>query len=171
MPIEPDTEGHLEMAIKKIIRCRRGLSLVNTMVTVTILSVAVIGSSSFRYCAALDSRRAAKQVAAAQIAVLLCESWRAVEGIETYDPVAHLGTDLELTENPDAPGNTPTGFTTLGGYTVTLNGADFYATLSWNDVDAGLRAINVTVAWAQRDSNADDTDKAFQLTAYTLTAN
>ena len=153
--------------MKENIHRRQGLSLVNTMVTVAILSVAVIGSSSFRYCAALDSRRAAKRVAAAQIAVLLCESWRAVEGIETYDPVAHLGIDLELAENPDAPAD----FTVLGRYTVTLNDADVYATLSWNDVDAGLRAINVTVAWAQRDSNAGDTDKTFQLTAYTLTAN
>lgn len=159
------------MAIKKIIHCRRGLSLVNTMIAVTILSVAIIGSSSLRYCAALDSRRAAKRGAAAQIAVLLCESWRAVEGIETYDPVVHLSTDLELVENPDDPGDAPAGFTSLGSYIITLNDADFYATLSWNDVDTGLRAINVTVAWAQQHSNTGDTDKSFRLTAYTPTAN
>jgi len=101
------------------------------MVTITILSVAVIGSLSFRYCAALDSRRAAKRVAAAQIAMLLCESWRAVEGIETYDPVAHLGTDLELAENPDAPGDAAGGggaglvaVTTLPGNYARGNNSD-----------------------------------------------
>jgi Tfp pilus assembly protein PilV len=40
------------------IKCRRGVSLVGTMVAVTILLIALIGTSTFRYAAAMDGRKA-----------------------------------------------------------------------------------------------------------------
>jgi hypothetical protein len=46
---------------------------------------------------------------------------------------------------------------------------NYYAFLSWKDVSAGLRALNVVVAWAQRDTGPatiDDADKIYALTTY-----
>ena len=50
------------------------------MVAVTILLIALIGTSTFRYAAALDGRRAGTQTTAARVALTLCESWRGVKG-------------------------------------------------------------------------------------------
>lgn len=155
-------------------RRHRGISLVGTMVAVVILLIALIGTSSFRYCAAMDARKADAQTMAARVALMLCESWQGINGDVTYDPVAHLGTSLDIAQSTTGPAK-PSDFTLLGSYIVELD--DFhdvthYATLSWKDVQPGLRALNVTVAWAQRgpDQNGNETiDKSFRLTIYTAT--
>ncbi|HUV67805.1 MAG TPA: hypothetical protein VMW24_28200 [Sedimentisphaerales bacterium] len=153
---------------------RRGVSLVGTMVAVVILLIALIGTSSFRYCAALDARRADAQTAAARVALMLCESWSGVDGAVTYNPVIQLGTDLVVTTSTTGPA-TPADFTRLGTYKVVLkdyHGVNHYATLSWKDVQPGLRALNVVVAWAQRGAGADgieNVDKSFRLTVHTAT--
>jgi len=80
-----------------------------------------------------------------------------------------LGSDLTITAS-SGPAE-PTDFTLLGSYTVTVNGANYYITLSWKDVSTGLRALNVVVAWAQRTqgvSSLNDADKSFKLTTYAL---
>lgn len=140
------------------------------MVSVAIISVAVIGTSSFRYYAALDSRKAAMQITAARTAVLLCESWRAVADPNAYDPTGYLSTDLELTECPDGT-DLPDeeGFTRLGAYKLVLNNHSYYATLSWKNVSAGMRALNVVVAWAQQEQDdVSNADNSLRVTAYTL---
>jgi hypothetical protein len=67
----------------------------------------------------------------------------------------------------------PTGFTSLGQYKITADGVNYWAGLSYENTAAGLRALNVVVAWAQRQtgSDADDAaaaglDKTFKLTTY-----
>ena len=156
------------------IRRRRGMSLVGTMVAVVILLIAVIGTSSFRYCAALDARRADAQTSAARIALMLCESWSGVDGAVTYNPILQLGSDLVVTQSITGPAKA-SDFTLLGTYKVVLkdfHGVNHYATLSWKDVQPGLRALNVVVAWAQRGAGADkveNVDKSFRLTVHTAT--
>jgi type II secretory pathway pseudopilin PulG len=156
------------------IRPRRGMSLVGTMVAVVILMIAVIGTSSFRYYSALDARRADAQTSAARVALMLCESWGGINGDLSYDPVAELGTNLAITQSTTGPAK-PSDFTLLGSYTIKLNDihdVTYYVTLSWKDVQSGLRALNVIVAWAQRGPGADGTenvDKSFRLTIYTST--
>ena len=150
-------------------RCRTGMSLVELMVSIVILLAAIIGTSNLRYYAALDAQKAAARIAAARIALMLCESWRGVQGAETYDPAAHFGSSMEVSDSdgPDKPGD----FTLLGSYQVVLDGVNYYATLSWKDITSGLRALNIVVSWAQRDrgdSSLDDTDQTFKLTTYTL---
>jgi len=109
------------------------------MIAIAILLAALIGTSNFRYYSALDAQKAAAKITASRIGLMLCENWRGLGGIETYDPVTYLGSDLTITASsgPDEP----TGFTPLGSYTVTVNRANFYITLSWKDVSAGLRAV------------------------------
>jgi hypothetical protein len=156
------------------IRCRRGMTLLGTMVAVTILLIALIGTSTFRYAAALDGRRADAYTTAARIALTLCESWRGVRGAPTYNPVAYSDSGLKVAvgEGPVKPED----FTLLGSYTIKFNddaGVNNYmATLSWKDIQPGLRAMNVVVAWAQRDSGVSGikgVDKSFGLTVYTQT--
>ena len=161
------------MAAKaKKIRCRRGASLVGTMVAVVVLLIALIGTSNFRYFSALDARKADAQTTAARVTLMLCEGWRGIKGSETYDPTAHLGSSLVITQNNQVYPDKPPDFTFLGSYTVVLESVNYYTTLSWKDVQPGLRALNVVIAWAQRnqgEGGIDSVDKSFKLTIYTST--
>lgn len=155
----------------KNVRCPSGASLVSTMVSISVLSIAIIGTAQFRYYAALDSRKAAMHRTAARLALTLCESWRGqgFDGTETYDPIAHLSSDLTISESDVEAVEYDDTFTLLGSYAVELNGVDYYATLSWKDVSTGLRALNIIVTWSQRGMNEGDDDKSFVLTTYTFT--
>lgn len=148
---------------------RSGMSLTETMNAVAILSITLIGVSGYRYCSSLDARKADAYIASARIGYLLSESWRGMQGYEAYDPVARLGAGMTITasEGPDAPG----GYTVLGSYKIVLNDITFYATLSWKDINSNLRALNITIVWAQRtheQNGIDDSDKSFELTTYVL---
>jgi len=157
------------------IRVRPGATLISTLISVAIILVALIGTINFRYYATLDARKAAAQTTASRIALMLCENWRGIQGDISYDPVAYLGPDITLTQS-EGPGN-PDDFTLLGSYKIVLDeddndaeGSDYYATLSWKDIQPGLRALNVTVTWAQRGgSGLENTDKSFRLTTYVTT--
>ncbi len=151
------------------IRCRRGFSLISTMIAIVIILVALIGTSNFRYFSTLDAKKAAAKITASRIGLMLCENWRGLGGVETYDPATSLGSDLTITTST-GPAE-PADFTLLGSYTITLNGANYYITLSWKDVSTGLRALNIIVAWAQRTqgvSSLNNADKSFKLTTYAL---
>jgi len=139
------------------------------MIATVIILVALIGTSNFRYYSTLDAQKAAAKITASRIGLMLCENWRGIGGIETYDPTTSLGSDLTITTST-GPAE-PADFTLLGSYTITLNGANYYITLSWKDVSTGLRALNVVVAWAQRTqgvSSLNNADKSFKLTTYAL---
>ena len=148
---------------------RSGISLIETMNSIAILSITLIGVSGYRYCSMLDTRKADAYIASARIGYLLSESWRGMQGYEAYDPVARLGAGMTITasEGPDAPG----GYTVLGSYKIVLNDINFYATLSWKDLSGNLRALNTVLIWAQRtheQNELDDADKSFELTTYVL---
>ena len=176
MPFLFSTTRWEKMVPKKYkIRARKGTTLISTLISVAVILVALIGTSNFRYYAALDARKASSQTAASRIALMLCENWRGIQGDNSYDPVAYFASDLTLTQN-EGPGK-PDDFTLLGSYKIVMDeedddaeGADYFATLSWKDVQPGLRALNVIVAWAQRGQTGfDNTDKTYTLTIYTLT--
>ncbi len=154
------------MTVKRL-KSTGGFTLVEAMITILILSIAVIGTSGYRYHAALDAQKAAMHMTAARVTLLLTESWRGVKGDETYDPIAHLGSDLVITTGDST---TVEGFNLLGGYTVVANGVNYYVTLSWKDVGTELRILNVVVTWIQRDQGQTGSyyaDKSFELTTYT----
>ena len=143
-----------------------GSTLVSSMIAVAIIMIALIGTS---------------QTEANRIALLLCETWRGIKGDPDYNPVTDLNSNLMISSSngPDSPD----GFTSLGSYTIKLgiNNANeedktyhisYYATLSWKDIEPGLRMLNVNISWAQKDSGVDgfeNTDKSFSLTFYTET--
>ncbi len=159
---------------------RSGSTLVGSLVAVAIILIALIGTSNFRYYTALDTRRATAQTEAARIALLLCESWRGIQGDLNYDPITTYGPDLIISS--DAGPESPDDFTSLGSYLIKLGSStddqdgvyhiSYYTTLSWKDIQPGLRALNVIVSWAQHETETpdfDNTDKSFSLTIYTLT--
>ncbi|MHC4461118.1 MAG: type IV pilus modification PilV family protein [Planctomycetota bacterium] len=161
------------MTIKRP-KYKAGITLVEEMAAILILSVAVIGASGYRYHSALDARKADQRAAATRIALLLCENWRGISGDETFDPENYWGHDLPLIEDSAEGPEVPIGFTTLQTSTVEINNVFYYVTMSWQDVAAGLRALNVAVAWNQNDSNSGstafaDADKTFKLTTYVAT--
>lgn len=155
------------------VRYHLGFSLVDTMVAVVILLIAVIGTSIFRYNSTLDGRRFNSQTSAARIALMLSESWRGINGDLTFDPTVLSTSDLTINENIQSISAKPSDFTLLGSYIINLNdvhGVNYHAILSWKDIESGLRALNVVVAWAQRGAGEDgveNVDKSFRLTAYT----
>ncbi len=153
-----------------------GFTLVEIMGAILILLVAALGASAYRYHATLDTRKAAARAGAARICLLLCESWRGVKGIETYNPTAYFGSDLAITTITDSSGleyqYKDAGFTLLGGYTVVANGINYYALLSWKDISTGLRALNAVVAWSPVGQSSTTVDyyaykNSFKLTTYT----
>ena len=154
---------------------RRGVTLVGTLVAVVILMIALIGTSTFRYTAALDGRRADAQTTAARVALLLCESWRGLNGDATLDPIQLASGDFGVSASSWKGHVTPAGFTLLGNYEIVMDRGDpdgltYYATLSWNDVQPGLRALNINIDWAQRSETAEgaeNVDKSYALTIYT----
>ncbi|HUT28310.1 MAG TPA: prepilin-type N-terminal cleavage/methylation domain-containing protein [Sedimentisphaerales bacterium] len=155
----------------KIIKNKRtkGMSLIEVMLAVLILAISVVGASAYRYYSTLDARRADMQSAAARIGMLLCENWRGVRGSESWDPAAHLGSELTMSPITSPPQSLGfSDFTTLGAYTVTVDGINYYTGLCWKDVSTDLRALNVVVAWSQRDTGGtiNDADKLFKLTTY-----
>lgn len=152
------------------LRYYKGLSLIEIMFATAIISVAVIGSISYRYYTALDGRRANNQATASRVALLLCESWKGTNGSQTYDPSEHLSSGELTIVDSDGP-QAPEDFTELGSYMLGVNSITCYATLSFKDIDTGLRALNVIVAWQQRDkagNGLDDMDKLFELTTYVI---
>jgi type II secretory pathway pseudopilin PulG len=156
------------MTTRKI-KSSRAFTLTEILSAATILIIVMLSIITCRYHATLDTKRARMQMTAARLGLLLTESWRGVHGDETYDPTAHLGGDLAISTG--AGPTKPADFTSLGSYTITSNDVTCYATLSYKDVQAGLRALNVIVTWTQQVKEVallGDADKLFELTTYTI---
>lgn len=158
----------------------RAYTLVEVMVSAVILSIAVMGTSGYRYYASLDSARASAITNASAIGVLLCENWSGVKGSSTYNPASYFGsspsisndTTIQFTSSdPIAGPAVNAGFTLLGTYKVVAGNYACYAVLSWKDVGSGLKLLNVIMAWSQRNKtiiSESDLDKTFTLTTYTM---
>jgi hypothetical protein len=149
-----------------------GLTFIEMTIATVVLVIAVLGTSAFRYSTALSARKADLQATAARTALLLCESWRGVSDPCTFDPTqlasGTVSSVLSI-EDDYVSIEVPEGFTVLGTYTLTSNGDNYYAMLSWKDMYPGLRALNVVVAWDQRGSRSDYhlyPDKSFRLTTF-----
>jgi len=154
-------------------RLAAGLTFVEILIAAVVLLIALLGTSTFRYNAALGVRKAELQTTAARTALLLCEAWQGLAEPNDFEPDADLpeGSGITIVDigTEAADFSAPDGFTLHGVYRVTADDVDYYAVLSWRDIAAGLRALNVVVAWNQRGYSDDDgaaPDKSFALTTY-----
>lgn len=144
-----------------------GFSIVEAIVATIIIAIAVLGTMSLRYQSRLDNRRAEVGMAASRLGLMLAETWRGEGGNAAFDPIVTFGSDINI-ETAAGP-NEPGGFTPIGTYHAVLNNIDCYTTLSYKDIYADFRALNVIVAWEQRgaiQAGSDMSDKAFALTVY-----
>lgn len=152
-----------------------GFTFTEVMAAIVILTVAVLGTSAYRFHATVDVRKADLKTTGARIGCLLCETWRGSADPNAFDPVSHMGTDMTIISmtSYDGPG-TPTGNRELGVYGITVNDEDFRANLSWMDVSDGLRALSVIIVWDwdqqyQSTSSQIPPSKSFRLTTYVAT--
>lgn len=155
------------MAKKINYKFASGLSITETLVSMVVIGLGVLGAMSLRYQSSLDSRRAEVGMNASRIALMMTETWHGAQGSTTFDPLTLLGSDLNI-EASGGPAE-PNNFTLLGKYQIELNNVSYYSTLSYKDINASLRALNVIVTWEQKgikDADLDDSDKSFALTTY-----
>jgi hypothetical protein len=148
-------------------KSRGAFTIIDIMIAVAILLIAILGTSAHRYNAVLNARRADLHTNAVQTALLLCEGWNGACGDATFRPDYTFGSNLNISENagPDAP----SGFQTLGSYKIILEGVDYYATLSWQDLGTDLRALSVVVNWDPTGHDTGDfadATKSYRLTTY-----
>jgi len=151
-----------------------GFTFTEVMGAIAVLTVAVLGTSAYRYHATVDVRKADLKTSGARIGCLLCETWRGVPDPNTFNPTSHLGTDLTILTLTSYQGpGTPTGHNELGTYAITVDGEEYRATLFWRDVAPGLRALSVTVVWDWDRQNQSfgnlPPSKSFRLTTYVTT--
>jgi len=155
---------------------RPAISIIEIMIFIAVLTIAVIGTSGYRYFAAMDIRRSDNEITAGRIASQLCESWKGVGGGEskTYNPTTDTGIGLDIvsTSSALAP-EKPLNFTLLtngGHYKVDSEDRTYYVTMSYytivNPPDPNLQTLNVIVSWpASGNSSNNDvaTSKSLSL--------
>lgn len=152
-----------------------GFTFVEVMGAIVVLTVAVLGTSAYRYHATVDVRKADLKTTGARIGCLLSETWRGVSDSNAFDPVSHMGTDLAIQSLTSYQGPvTPTGHTELGTYGITVEEEDYQAKLFWKDVSSGLRALSIIVVWdwdrqTQSMGSNIPPSKSFRLTTYVTT--
>jgi Tfp pilus assembly protein PilV len=141
-----------------------GLTLIEALIAMTMLTVMVLGALSYQYLAALHSRIARAQVIATRTAQLLLEDWKSTGGSTDYDPSAlGLGFSAKLAIPAHwSNGNGGGAGTPLhdGVYAITTvdNIVPMVVMLRWLDVgfdDSGmavLRQLCVIVNFGTRDA-------------------
>ena len=150
-----------------------GLTLIEIMVAAVVVVVAVIGAIGFRYYCVLDARKATVQLTATRVGLLLLEGWNAMgarsptDPSNNYDPLnlPEIGSQLKIVS--DIGPEVPPAFNSFGSYLVVVDGAYYYATLSYQDEPSNdLRILNVSVAWPEGypTGKFSDTDIKVQFT-------
>lgn len=150
----------MSQKVRKI-RRQSGVTLTEVMAATTILILAVIGASGYRYCSSLNAHWSQEQITAARIGQLLCGSWAGVKGVETFDLKASLGSDLAI-ETLDISTSLPQAFLLLGRYRITIEGTDYDCTMAWNKVSPDLRALWIRVEWDLRKEDPTKPDSSLK---------
>ena len=118
---------------------KRGISIIEIMIFIAVLTIAVIGTSGYRYFAAMDIRRSDNEITAGRIAMHLCESWKGIGGGDSaYNPIndsnsSGIGT-ITAASSTLAP-EKPLTFTLLkdgGYYKVVSDDRTYYVTMSYH---------------------------------------
>jgi len=124
---------------------RDGFTIVEVMMSVTIITIVALGTLSFQYYSVKDSRTSEAQVTATRLGQLLLEDWKSTFGDAGYDATS-LGMGFVAPIPPET-----------GDYKITLDNQTFYLQKTQQEVDipnnpdlvAGitLQELSVTVSW------------------------
>ena len=140
------------------------ITLMEVMVTIVILTMAILGSLNYEYYAARDVQISKAQITASRTAQMLLEDWKSTGGSEEYDP-------YELGMGFSQPISIPFSFDYDQGlgnplndaiYTITVNDIPMLVMLLWKDVaydttaEIKLRQLTVIVECGQtsQDNNS-----------------
>ena len=150
-----------------------GLTLVEIIITILVVVIAFIGAMGYRYCCALNARKADVQVSAARLGAMLLETWKAAGGYSRSDPLNDynpeelaFGPEVLITDSGSTgPGGLENEF---GNYLIVANRVNYYATLSYQDVAGQSRTLSVNVAWMPRFQQWDPSEpyQSVNLTTY-----
>ena len=146
----------------------KGVGLVEVIVTIVILLTVVTGTMAYQYFTALDARKSDLNITAGRLAIIFLETWKGQGSGDDFDPVDEFNLDLDISSSTS---NQPAAELTdlLGSYSVTSNNANFFITLSFQDIADSPRLLNIVVAWGQGDygqGDFSDTDKSISWTSY-----
>jgi type II secretory pathway pseudopilin PulG len=142
-------------------RKQKGFTLIDVLFSVVLLIIAISGAMQYRYHAALGVRKAKMQTGAAELALMLIETWRGVDGANIFDSESHFNSALTITSSTGPA--SPADYNAIGSYAIQWSDYNYTATLSSRDIGNGLRSLNVIVAWPFGNSN---TDKEYRITSY-----
>lgn len=148
-----------------------GFTFTEVMAAILVMTVAVLGTSAYRYHGTLDVRKAELKTTSARVGSLLCETWRGASDPNAFDPVSQFTSNLAIATMTSFEGPaTPSGHTALGTYQIIVEGDDYRATLFWRDVTLGLRALSIVIAWDWdldgQSMGSHPLSKTFKLTTY-----
>lgn len=145
---------------------RDGFTIVEVMMSVTIIIIVALGTLSFQYYSVKDSRSSEAQVTAARLGQLLLEDWKSTGGDADYDANA-LGLGFAASTPP-----------ATGSYNITLDNQTFYIQMAQQlvpiannpDPVAGvtLQELSVTVSWRRDYDNGaiDSSDPTLTFTTF-----
>jgi hypothetical protein len=142
---------------------KKGFSIIDAMIAAMMIIMIVMGTMMYRYHSTLDIRKAEEQLKATQLVIVFCETWRGLGGDESFDPASYFSSEMTIT-NGSGPSK-PADYTMLGSYEITIEDMDCKSTLSYKEVDTGLRALNIIVAWPNGNTGQD---KEFEITSYAV---
>ncbi|MHC4645457.1 MAG: type IV pilus modification PilV family protein [Planctomycetota bacterium] len=137
-------------------KSRSGVTLIEIIVATVVILVAIIGAMSYRYYSILDARNAKVYATAGRVGSLLLENWRGTGGRSTpgeqFDPQdLRFGSGLIRSAISAAGPAVPVDLQAFGTYAFIVDGATYYATLSYRDDAAeDLRVLNVCVGWPDK---------------------
>ncbi|MGD0595999.1 MAG: prepilin-type N-terminal cleavage/methylation domain-containing protein [Sedimentisphaerales bacterium] len=145
---------------------RDGLTIVEVMASVAIITIVALGTLSFQYYSVKNSRTSEAQVTATRLGQLLLEDWKSTGGDPTYDANA-LGLGFVASTPP-----------ATGSYNITLDNQTFYIQMAQQlvpiannpDPVAGvtLQELSVTVSWRKDFGNGTVSDSDPTLTFTTF---
>ena len=140
----------------------RGVTMVEMVVAIAILSIVSIGCLGYQYFSARLAVRANAELTVTRTARLVLDNWKKTGGDENFEPTS-LNVGFEKSGN----GNKTR-------YLITTNQIPMTVSLQWQDMEydavaaVTLRQIQVTVQWRSdyQEGNVDKNDPSYVMTTY-----
>ena len=132
---------------------KSGFTYIEVLLGLTILVIAILGVSGYKYFSVLEARRSEGYVGASMVGNLLLESWRGYGGAYDYDPISQLPLSIlnaeqfSISPSLQYPAVDESAYLLNDqGYLVELNGIYYYTALSM-EWTGGVKYLNVDIVW------------------------
>jgi prepilin-type N-terminal cleavage/methylation domain-containing protein len=169
---------------KESLQYKNGLTLIEVMISMVVILIVAMGAVSYMYASMKHAREADVRITATRLGQLCLDGWKITGEIinKVWDVAAFDPTNDEFDSNllPAASDITTTSSgipgvgTELGRYTITVDGAKYYITLSYLDEYSAntkkLYRLNACVAWNRNYSSSalESNPRNVWLTSYSI---